>query len=110
MSLKCVQKILVVLGVVDMCELLLNAPSFSFSRSYFGYFKLSDQNFVRKADGNRILQEFRVEPNLNTQSCNRRPLCSTFTFENVCNPKKSFIPKKKEKKEDLLCNFLVQSL
>ena len=32
-------------------------------------------------------------PNLNSQSCNRRPLCSTFT--NVSSPKKtSFIPKK----------------
>ena len=29
-------------------------------------------------------------PSLNTQSCNRRPLCSTFTFENVCSPKNQF--------------------
>ena len=35
----------------------------------------------------------------NTQSCNRRPLCSTFTFENLRSPKKtSFIPKKIQKK------------
>ena len=41
----------------------------------------------------------------NTQSCNRRPLCSTFTFENVCTPKKpSFIPKKdsKERKKYII--------
>ena len=25
-------------------------------------------------------------PSLNTQSCNRRPLCSTFIFENVRSP------------------------
>ena len=25
-----------------------------------------------------------LNPSLNTQSCNRRPLCSTFIFENVC--------------------------
>ena len=33
-------------------------------------------------------------PSLNNQSCNRRPLCSTFTFENVS----SFIYQKKIKK------------
>ena len=30
-------------------------------------------------------------PSLNTQSCNRRPLCSTFTFENVRSPKKTVL-------------------
>ena len=34
-------------------------------------------------------------PSINTQSYNRRPLCSTFTFENLRSPKKNgFIPKK----------------
>ena len=28
-------------------------------------------------------------PSLNTQSCNRRPLCSTLKFENLRSPKKS---------------------
>ena len=34
------------------------------------------------------LQEPRT-PSLNTQSCNRRPLCSTFRFENLRSPKKN---------------------
>ena len=40
-----------------------------------------------------------VPPSLNTQSCNKRPLCSTFTSENVRSPKKSnFIQKKIQKR------------
>ena len=33
-------------------------------------------------------------PSLNTQSCKGRPLCSTFTFENVRSPKEIIIMKK----------------
>ena len=33
------------------------------------------------------------EPSLNTQSCNRRPLLSTFRFENVHSPKKTIFQK-----------------
>ena len=50
-----------------------------------------------------------VPPSLNTQSCNKRPLCSTFTFENVRSPKKpSFIPKVKlkEKKSKKILKFI----
>ena len=46
-----------------------------------------------------LVLSFRMIPSLNTQSCNRRPLCSKFTFGNVGSPKKtSFIPKKIRKK------------
>ena len=32
---------------------------------------------------------FRIDPSLNTQSCIKRPLCSTFRFENLSiSPKK----------------------
>ena len=66
MSLKCVQIFLVVLGVVDMCQLLFNGNPFKCSLSFFFFFlfwflQVSDQNFVRKAVGNRIFQEFRVD-------------------------------------------------
>ena len=45
-------------------------------------------------------------PSLNNQSCNRRPLCSTFTFENVPSPKKtSYIPKKIQKKKKYYATF-----
>ena len=48
----------------------------------------------------------RSSPSLDTQSCNKRPLCSTFTFENVRSPKKTILSKKilkkmKEIKENL---------
>jgi hypothetical protein len=57
-----------------------------------------------------------LAPSLNTQSCNRRPLCSTFTFENLRSPKKNNFYSKKNSKFsfffffflNLLCNFLVQ--
>ena len=54
-------------------------------------------------------------PSLNTQSCNRRPLCSTFTFENVRSPKNQFYSKKNSKKKFkrkkyILCNFLLRLL
>ena len=64
-----------------------------------------------------LLCRFYKNPSLNTQSCNRRPLCSTFTFENLRSPKKtSFIPIKNQKKIknifflNFLCNFLVRTL
>ena len=37
-------------------------------------------------------------PSLNTLSCNRRPLCSTFIFENVSSPKTTVSFQKKQKK------------
>ena len=48
---------------------------------------------------------YKVYPSLNTQSCNRRPLCNTFRFENLSiSPKKNcffnffkFFQKKKKK-------------
>ena len=50
-------------------------------------------------------------PSLNTHSCNRRPLCSTFTFENVRNPKKPVLLKKTNyNNNNLSCNFLVRTL
>ena len=39
-----------------------------------------------------------LSPSLNTQSCNRSPLCSTFTFENVRTLKKFYSKKKILKK------------
>ena len=52
---------------------------------------------------------YQLNPGLKTQSCKRRPLCSTFTFENVHSSKTSFIPKKFKKKLNLLFNFLVRT-
>ena len=57
------------------------------------------------------LQKFATQtqhdPSLNTQSCNRRPLCSSFTFENVRSPKKTqFYSKKKQRKN--LFEFIMQ--
>ena len=52
-------------------------------------------------------------PNLNSQSCNRRPLCSTFTFKNVSSPKKTQFYSQKIKNNNnnnLSCNFLVRTL
>ena len=47
----------------------------------------------------KIPLKIEQDPSLNTQSCNRRPLCSTFTFENVGSPKKTqFYSKKVLKK------------
>ena len=40
--------------------------------------------------------ENRANPNLNTQSCNKRPLCSTFTSRNVHSAKENM--KKRPKK------------
>ena len=37
--------------------------------------------------------EFGTGPSLNTQSCIRRPLCSTFKFENLRSPKKTVFTK-----------------
>ena len=45
----------------------------------------SDQNWFPIL---QIDEKIRKCPSLNTQSCNKRPLCSTFTFENVRSPKK----------------------
>ena len=49
-------------------------------------------------------------PSLNTQSCNRRPLCSTFIFENVRSPKKPAFSKKKNVYLNLICKLLVWKL
>ena len=57
-------------------------------------------------------------PSPYTQSCNRRPFCSTLKFENFCShKKKQFYFKKKFNKSSnfsylkiLLCNFLLQML
>ena len=60
-----------------------------------------------------------IHPSLNTQSCIRRPLCSTFRFENLSiSPKKRiffcFRVQKNEKIKItcnfILCNFLVRTL
>ena len=37
---------------------------------------------------NRLQKLLIISPSLNTQSCNRRPLCSTFTYENLRSRKK----------------------
>ena len=71
--------------------------------SYRNYlFLLSVGRLLKKGDKIRNVR-LTLYHSLNTQSCNRRPLSSTFTFENVRSPKKNsiFIPKKisKIKKE-----------
>ena len=54
----------------------------------------------------RVRMRKSATPNLNTQSCNRRPLCSTFTFENVGRPiKTSFVQKKRIKNK---IKFIIQ--
>ena len=51
---------------------------------------------------NQLCMKVIPPPSLNTQCCNRRPLCSTFTFENVSSTiKTSFL---------ILCNFLMRTL
>ena len=58
-----------------------------------------------------------VKPSLHTQSCNRRPLCSTFRFENlsISPEKKSFFCFRGQKVKNrnicdfILCNFLVRT-
>ena len=45
-----------------------------------------------------ILKEGEM-PSLNTQSCNRKPSCNKFTFENLRSPKKGFIQKNLRKNE-----------
>ena len=47
-----------------------------------------------------------LKPSLNTQSYNRRPLCSAFTFQNVPSPKKTQLYSKKK----IICSFLVWTL
>ena len=51
------------------------------------------------------LRPYSLVPSLNSQFCNRKPLCSTFRFENLRSPKKtSLIPQKnfnKIKKKNL---------
>ena len=39
------------------------------------------------------LLELPVFPSLNAQSCNKGPICSTFRFENLHSPKKTFLLK-----------------
>ena len=65
-----------------------------------------------------FLDTVTYEPSLNTQSCNRRPLCSTFRFENMrISPKKTvfftFLGSENFKKKivkKVLCNFSVRTL
>ena len=53
-----------------------------------------EQVWIRAFEWCVIYSDYRVSPSLNTQSCNRRPLCSTFKFENLRSPKKKrFLPK-----------------
>ena len=47
-------------------------------------------------------------PSLNTQSCNRRPLFSTFTFENVRGPKRTVLFQKKFRKFKEKIQFIMQ--
>ena len=47
------------------------------------------------------LPTLNCKPSLNTQSCNRRPLCSTFTFENVRSPRNTVLFQKNETKNSI---------
>ena len=73
---------------------------------WFGVLKFwISHRFLSQTKNSYLLKT--LQPSLNTQSCNKRPLCSTFRFENVRSPKKpSFIPQINK----LLCNFLVRTL
>ena len=53
--------------------------------------------------------DYCITPSLNTQSCIRRPLCSTFKFENLRSPPKNdiFLGKKIQFFLLILCNVLV---
>ena len=55
--------------------------------------------------------KYPLNPSLNTQSCNRRPLCSTFTFENLRSPKKNpVLLKKKFKKNSKKKKIIIMQL
>ena len=51
----------------------------------------------------------RCSPSLNTQSCNRRHLCSTFRFENMHSPKKTVLFQKKNIMQLFIADAIVFS-